>query len=163
MTVEYPQLSLQSWCTQTSIIKGGQYMDAQSYNVKVLVKYLDTDTFGHVSAPVYYEYMLHAYLEFMHLIMAIPKAEKLPNIMLKTACEYYHPVKYGDVIDICARVLKIGKKSFDVEYLMSIEEENGKRQVARGQSTHVMYDYERSCSIDIPDSFKRQIEMYQST
>lgn len=60
-------------------------MSNKAFETPVEIRYRDTDSMGHVSSPVYYDYMQSAYLEYMHDLLELPKSEKLPHIMVKTS------------------------------------------------------------------------------
>ncbi|EAY70776.1 hypothetical protein BDAG_03583 [Burkholderia dolosa AU0158] len=105
--------------------------------------------------------MLHAYLAFMHDLLDIPAAEKIPHIIGKTSCEYRRPARYGDTINVKCRVTRFGTKSFDIEYLMELDE-NADKLIAVGQSSHVTFDYESGTPIPIPDTFKQAVIDFQN-
>jgi acyl-CoA thioester hydrolase len=136
-------------------------MEKRYFKTAIDVRYRDTDSMGHVAAPVYYEYMLHAYLTFMHDLLDVPPAEKIPHIMGKTSCEYKLPARYGDVINIKSSVTRFGTKSFDVEYLMELDGRADKL-IAVGQSSHVTFDYQSNMPIAIPDEFKQSVLRFQN-
>lgn len=124
------------------------------------VRYRDTDSMGHISSPVYYDYMQSAYLEYMHLLLDLPTTEKLPHIMVKTSCEYISQAYYGDDVVVCSRVSKFGSKSFEIEHEIKHSSAEG-RLVARLLSVHVMFDYEQQTTYAVPDDFKRSVATYQ--
>lgn len=136
-------------------------MSETGYTTHIEVKYRDTDSMGHVSSPVYYDYLQHAYLSYMFDLLKLPRNQKLPHIMVKTSCEYVQPAFFGDALSIESRVIKFGTKSFEMEHLMRRDDEQNSI-VAKGSSTHVMFDYEKNCTTVIPDDFKKQVRSYQT-
>ncbi|WP_028224634.1 acyl-CoA thioesterase [Paraburkholderia ferrariae] len=130
------------------------------FETPIEVKYRDTDSAGHVSSAVYYDYLQHAYLTFMHRLLDLPLSEKLPHIMVKTACEYVQPAQYGDRITVRSSVTRFGSKSFDLEHLM-VKADDAQSVVAKAFSTHVMFDYAENATMPVPDSFKRQVAKFQ--
>jgi acyl-CoA thioester hydrolase len=137
-------------------------MMRRSFKTNLDIRYRDTDSMGHVSSPVYYEYMQTAYLEYMHRILEIPKSEKLPHIMVKTGCEYIAQAKYGDKVLVLSHVSKFGGKSFEMEHIMHIGDEQGV-VMAKAFSVHVMYDYEKQATQAVPESFKQTVLAYQGS
>ncbi|MFN4011874.1 acyl-CoA thioesterase [Pannonibacter sp.] len=137
-------------------------MTRQSFETAVEIRYRDTDSMGHVSSPVYYDYLQSAYLEYMHEILQTPKREKLPHIMVKTACEYVAQAKYGEKIVICSHITKFGTKSFEMEHVMHLDDED-RPVVARGNSVHVMFDYAKQATYPVPDEFKDKILTFQGS
>lgn len=134
----------------------------RSFHTNLEIRYRETDSMGHVSSPVYYEYMQTAYLDYMHKIMEIPKLEKLPHIMVKTSCEYIAQAKYGDKLCVLSHVSKFGGKSFEMEHVMHIGDENGP-VMAKAVSVHVWYDYEKQATQPVPESFKQTVMAYQGS
>lgn len=134
----------------------------KSYKTKLDIRYRDTDSMGHVSSPIYYDYMQSAYLEYMHDILEIPKTDKLPHIMVKTSCEYIAQARYGDKVLVQSHVTKFGTKSFEMEHVMHIGGEEGP-VMARAVSVHVMYDYDQQATQPVPESFKQTVLAYQGS
>ena len=135
-------------------------MDRQHFETPIEVKYRDVDAMGHVGSAVYYDYLQHAYLTFMHALLELPLSKKLPHIMVKTACESVRPARYGDRLKVCSRITRFGSKSFDIEHLMRLDAED-EPLVAKAYSTHVMFDYEHNASLPVPDAFRTRVERFQ--
>lgn len=135
-------------------------MTKRCFETPIEVKYREVDAMGHVGSAVYYDYLQHAYLSFMHALLDMPPTEKLPHIMVKTACEYIRPAHYGDRLKICSSVTRFGSKSFDLEHLMMLDN-NENAIVAKGYSTHVMFDYSNNASLPVPEEFKAKVERFQ--
>ncbi|WP_080426225.1 acyl-CoA thioesterase [Burkholderia ubonensis] len=136
-------------------------MEKRYFETPIEVRYRDTDSMGHVIASVYYEYMMHAYLSFMHKLMDIPMEDKIPQIMGRSSCEYVKPARYGDLIMVRSSVTRFGTKSLDVEYLMESVGGVGHR-IATGSSSHIMYDYKVRQPILISDAFKKSVLDFQT-
>lgn len=135
-----------------------------SFQTNIEIRYRDTDSMGHVSSPIYYDYMQTAYLEFMHKILEIPKSKKLPHIMVKTSCEYISQAKYGDKLRISSHITKFGTKSFEMEHVMTIDDPKRENEVvAKAVSNHVMYDYEKHATYPVPEGFKQTILAFQGS
>lgn len=132
------------------------------FQTNIEIRYRDTDSMGHVSSPIYYDYMQSAYLEYMHRILELPKSKKLPHIMVKTSCEYISQAKYGDKLCIFSYITKFGTKSFEMEHMMRIDDEKTEL-VAKATSVHVMYDYEKQATYPVPENFKKTILEFQGT
>ncbi|SDH01360.1 acyl-CoA thioesterase [Paraburkholderia phenazinium] len=133
-------------------------MAKRHYETPIVVKYRDTDSMGHVSSPVYYDYLQHAYLSYMFDLLDLPRSEKLPHIMVKTQCEYVSPAFFGDNVTVKSSVIRFGTKSFDIEHLMEREDQS---IVARGLSTHVMFDYGSNATSPVPEEFKQKVLSFQ--
>ncbi|RMC37249.1 acyl-CoA thioesterase [Paracoccus alkanivorans] len=137
-------------------------MDEKPYVTEIEIRYRDTDSMGHVSSPIYYDYLQSAYLEYMHDLLRLPKDRKLPHIMVRTSCEYVSQAVYGDRINVLSRVTRFGTKSFEMEHVMRLADDSA-REVARAASVHVMFDYEAQKTYPVPDEFKSAVATYQGS
>ncbi|MBC3214900.1 acyl-CoA thioesterase [Serratia fonticola] len=138
-------------------------MEKQAFIIALEVKYRDTDSMGHVSSPVYYEYIQHAYVKYMHSLLAIPYSEKLPQIMVKTCCEYIAPAILGDNLEVSCRVVKFGSKSFEIQYQIHKSQHGDKTLIAQATSTHVCFDYQLNQSIPVPEDMKQRVTHFQDS
>lgn len=136
-------------------------MEKQAFVITLEVKYRDTDSMGHVSSPVYYEYIQHAYVKYMHTLLAIPYSEKLPQIMVKTSCEYIAPAMLCDHLEVSSRVVNFGSKSFEMHYEFHKNVHGDKTLIAKGASTHVCFDYMLNKSVLVPDEMKQRVINFQ--
>ncbi len=125
------------------------------------VKYRDTDSMGHVSSPVYYEYIQHAYVKYMHTLLAIPFSEKLPQIMVKTSCEYIAPAVLCDRLRVTCSVTDFGNKSFGMQYDIYQENKDERKLIAKGTSKHVCFDYHFNKSVPVPEEMKTRVLNFQ--
>jgi acyl-CoA thioester hydrolase len=135
-------------------------MNRRSYETNIDIRYRDTDSMGHVSSPVYYDYLQSAYLAYMHDLLALPKSEKLPHIMVRTECSYVAQAKYGDALVVRSHVTNFGGKSFEMEHVMQIAGDDG-NVVAKAVSVHVMYDYAKQATYQVPEEFKQRVRSFQ--
>jgi acyl-CoA thioester hydrolase len=140
-------------------------MSKLHHTTPIEVKYRDTDSVGHVSSPVYYDYLQHAYIKYMFHLLQLPHEEKLPHIMVKTSCEYLKPARFGDSLTVRSSVTKFGTKSFELEYLMCLDKGDDADAepeiIARGASTHVMFDHGSQRTAAVPDDFKNRVLAFQ--
>ncbi|MFW8595109.1 acyl-CoA thioesterase [Cribrihabitans neustonicus] len=135
-------------------------MTQRAFETPIDIRYRDTDSMGHVSSPVYYDYMQSAYLEYMHNLLELPKSQKLPHIMVKTSCDYVSQAMYGEKLVVLSRVTKFGSKSFEMSHEMRLGGADG-RIVAKAGSVHVMFDYEKQATYPVPDAFKAAVAAFQ--
>ena len=135
-------------------------MTQRAFETRIEGRYRDTDSMGHISSPIYYDYMQSAYLEYMHALLELPKSEKLPHIMVKTACEYISQAYYGDTVVVLSKVSKFGGKSFEIDHEIRLGSADG-RVVAKLQSVHVMFDYEKQSTYPVPDDFRSRVAEFQ--
>ncbi|KIU52791.1 MULTISPECIES: thioesterase family protein [Pseudomonas] len=135
-------------------------MSQKGFETVIEIKYRDTDSMGHVSSPIYYDYMQHAYLCYMHHLLQLPKSEKLPHIMVRSECDYLKQAMYGETLVVSSAVVKFGTKSFEIEHTMRRQDDTHE-VVARAKSYHVMFDYDKQATVPVPQAFKDQVLAFQ--
>ncbi|MGH8782877.1 acyl-CoA thioesterase [Paraburkholderia sp.] len=133
---------------------------SRAFTLKFEVAYRDQDPAGHVSATMYYVYMLNAYMAYAHELLQVPLTDGIPQIMLKTSCEYVHPAKWGDILEVSALITRLGTKSFDIEYVITSASDKD-LVIAKGGSTHVAYDYATERTVPLSSAFRERVHAYQ--
>jgi acyl-CoA thioester hydrolase len=133
---------------------------SRAFTLRFDVTYRDQDPAGHVSATMYYVYMLNAYMAYAHELLDVPLDQGIPQIMVKTSCEYVHPAKWGDTLEVSARITRLGTKSLDIDYVIT-RVDGAATVIARGASTHVAYDYETERTVPLTDAFRERVRLYQ--
>lgn len=78
-------------------------------------------------------------------------------------CDYLKETKLLEPnLKIGLRIARLGKKSFDFEYLLTSQTENNEAVIhAFGKSTQVLIDLKQGKSIEIPTWLREDIESYE--
>jgi acyl-CoA thioester hydrolase len=114
------------------------------------VRFRDTDGMGHVNNAVFSTYLEQARLAWFGTDEKNPLADV---ILARTEIDFRSPVRSGEVVEIGVRPVRLGNKSFELEYELRA---NG-RVVAEARSVLVGYDYERAESTTIPERWRRRL------
>jgi 1,4-dihydroxy-2-naphthoyl-CoA hydrolase len=104
------------------------------YGVTTLIH--DVDAAGVMFFAHYFRYAHDAYEAFMSEIgfplnELIKKGWMLP--LVHSEADFKHPARHGDEIAIELRLMKIGKSSFTIGYVLKIAQ----REIAKLSTTHV--------------------------
>jgi len=77
------------------------------------------------------------------------------SALVEASCRFSSPLYFDDVIDVYTRVNRLGRSSFEMDYLIVVPE----RDVvsARGKTVTVFFDPETNKSIPMPEDFKQAI------
>lgn len=121
------------------------------YSTDIKVIFRDIDALGHVNNAVFFTYMETARTSFFMDELNLSGPNELPLIIAQATCNYRSAARFGDVLNVDIHVSRIGKKSFDLNYLISTKDG---RQIADGLTVMVTYDYEAMTSIPIPQNLK---------
>ena len=128
------------------------------FKIPVHIRWSDMDELGHVNNAIYatfYEegrsHFLSSECQWNWAIDGI--------ILAKLSMEFKRPLRVDDVCHQYVRVLKIGTKSFELEYLISRKSADDKEEIAaHAQSVLVMYDYKTHSSIEIPTRLRERLK-----
>jgi acyl-CoA thioester hydrolase len=113
------------------------------------VRFRDLDAMGHVNNAVYSTFLEQARLAFLE-----PLGAKVTSMILaRLEIDFRSPAELGETVAIDVAPTRIGTKSFDLEYVLSV----GGRTVAEAKTVLVAYDYEHARSIEIPDEWKERL------
>ncbi|MBI4632180.1 MAG: acyl-CoA thioesterase [Chloroflexi bacterium] len=85
------------------------------------------------------------------------RTARIRIIIAEAHCSYKKPVQLGDRVEVSVRVSRLGNKSFEIEYLLSVKDD----EVAKGRTTQVAYDYQSEKSIAVPIEWRKKIEEFE--
>lgn len=125
------------------------------------IRFADLDAFGHVNHAKYFTFMEQGrfqYFDAVGLWNTSRPFHELGIIIAEAHCSYKKPVMLGERVDVSVRVSRLGNKSFEIEYLLSVKDE----EVAKGRTTQVAYDYQSEKSIAVPVEWRSKIEKFES-
>lgn len=133
------------------------------FSFPVRVRYDEIDGQRVVFYGVYLTYFDVAFTEYMRH-MGINYAEITASgtwdtAVVKTVIEYKAPAFFDEILCICVRVSKIGRKSFTVDFEVYKEETDV--LVAKGQNIYVTYDAKTRQAIEVPLDIKKSFEEYE--
>jgi len=128
-------------------------------STKVKVRFADIDSMGHVNNAKFFTYMEQARVEYFRKIKDLDfrTQEGAPGtsvILASIRCDFLAPVYLDEELSVSVRTTKMGRSSFSMEYL--IQDTASGREVGRGESTQVYFDYQNEKSLEIPDSLRKK-------
>ncbi len=128
-------------------------------------RWSDFDPIGHVNNVFYFEYFQIGRAYYM---MASSKKWQWTRHMFVIAhieADYQKELRpNANEPRIGVRVSKIGKKSFDFEYIVTSKSDEGEDIIhCTGKSTQVMYDMIDKKSMELPDWVKNDFTNYEDS
>lgn len=114
------------------------------------VRFRDLDGMGHVNNAVFSTYLEQARLAWFGQDEETPLRDV---ILARTEIDFRAQVGEGEIVDIGVRPVRVGTKSFELEYELRADG----RLVAEAKSILVGYDYARGESVPVPDRWKRRL------
>jgi acyl-CoA thioester hydrolase len=111
-------------------------MDGYPVVVDLEVRYRDLDPLGHVNNAVYLSYIEHARVPYFELLGLARGAfgEGAAPVVARAEIDYLRPVFLGQRVRVGARIVRLGRTSFTMAYLVAAD---GK-PAARAKTVHVM-------------------------
>ena len=134
--------------------------DSFLFKTTIETRFADFDMMGHVNNAVYFTYMEIARTKYW--VNAIKWDWKRTGVIIaKASLDYIKPILIDDKIHMYVRTSRIGKSSFDLEYLL-VKIENGQEVVcSKGKTVCVAFDYQSKTSTAIPESEKNKMLIFE--
>jgi len=135
-------------------------IDSFKYKTIIETRFADFDMMGHVNNATYFTFMEIARTKYW--VQAVQWDWKKTGVVIAQASlEYITPVFLDDKISMYVRTSRIGKSSFDLEYLL-IKMVNGEEVIcSKGKTVCVAFDYEAKASVAIPEEEKNKMMIFE--
>ena len=123
--------------------------DSFKYKTTIEMRFADLDMMGHVNNAVYFTYMEIGRSKYWN--DAIKWDWKKTGVVIgQASIDYITPIFLEDKVSMYVKTSRIGKTSFDLEYLI-VKDVHGKEVIcSKGKSICVSFDYNSKKSIAIP-------------
>ncbi len=126
------------------------------------IRFIDVDAFGHVNNAHYLTYFEQARVKYFDDIMGWKYDWSRQGIILARAeINYKEPVLFRDDLFIMTHCSRIGKKSFDLDYLVIKKSNEQEIVLAEGKTVMVAYDYDAGESIAVPEKWIGAIKKFE--
>lgn len=125
------------------------------------VQWGDQDSFQHVNNTIYFRWFESVRIVYLERIgfSQLMERQGLGPILAAISCQFRAPVTYPDVVQIGARVTRLGRSSVAMEH--RLYSERLAKVAAEGDSTLVAFDYRAQKSQPIPDDVRAAIEQLE--
>ncbi len=122
----------------------------------------EMDAQQHVNNVVYFRYIENARIAYYDKVRAWEVREKtgIGTVLASTQCRYRAPLTYPDTLSVGAKVTKLEKDRFTMEYRV-VSHKLG-RIAAEGKGVLVTYDYGENRKAPVPDELRRNIIALES-
>ncbi len=137
-------------------------MSTYRFTHPIEIRYGDLDPQGHLNNAKYLTYFEQARIQYLiHLGLFRPGQSflEIGIILAEARVTFLKPVHFGQSIEVCVRVTRLGNKSFEMEYLLRDRQTH--EELARGSSIQVTYDYYNAQTIPIPPIWRQTIAEFE--
>lgn len=127
----------------------------------IQVRYADLDPQGHVNNARYLSYLEQARVGYL-LDLGLWDEQSFTDVGVLLAdahVDFLAPIYLGDSIRVGVRVARLGKKSLEMKYL--IQDSQTQKELARGSTALVAYDYTTRDPIPIPEVWRHAIATFE--
>ena len=130
-------------------------------NTQIHVRFADIDAMGHVNHAKFFTYMEQARVAYFKKVPELDFSDHMGQpknsvILASIQCDFLSPAFLDEVLNVGIRISRLGRSSIEMEYL--IRTKDGSREVAKGKSTLVYFDYDSQKTQAIPQGLKDQFE-----
>ncbi len=127
----------------------------------VEIRYGDIDAQRHVNNARYFSFMEQARVRYFQNLGLWQGRDfdTIGIILAEQRCKYFEPIMYDQEIHVGVRIVRLGQKSMDTEYLIQVPDSQS--VLAFGEAILVAYSYEEGCSISIPETWRRTIVEFE--
>jgi acyl-CoA thioester hydrolase len=128
--------------------------------ITLTTRFADVDMLGHVNNAKYLTYIEEARIAYAEAVFRAPTDP--PDqfmILARTVIDYLLPIKSNQKLNVYTRCSRLGRKSFDLSYMMVTKETE--QLVCTSVTTMVGYDYKLNQSMLIPETWRERIMAYE--
>jgi|YNPMSStandDraft_2_1061718.scaffolds.fasta_scaffold00472_13 acyl-CoA thioester hydrolase len=123
----------------------------------ISVRYNDLDTLKHVNNATYLVYLEEARVHYAKQVLGWNgDLNQLDMLLAHVKVDFLLPIFLNSPLVIHTRVNKIGNKSFEMEYLLVIEEIE-RKLAAKANTVLVYYDMRMQQTAPIPENLRNAI------
>lgn len=127
-------------------------------SVDVPVRFRDLDALGHVNNAVFFTFLEIARVRYLEVLGSSDPdpTRRFPFLLGEASCRFLSTVSLDDVVRVHVRASKVGTKSFDFEYLLTLADDGS--PVATARTTQVSFDFAQGRSMAVPVEFRDKLE-----
>jgi acyl-CoA thioester hydrolase len=135
-------------------------IDSFKYKTVIETRFADFDMMGHVNNSVYFTYLEIARVKYWK--HAINWDWKKTGVVIgQAALKYIVPIFLEDQIHVYVRTSRIGRSSFDLEYLI-VKKKDGKEVVcSKGMTVCVAFDHQSKQATPIPEKERNKMILFE--
>lgn len=145
------------------------------------VRWADIDALQHVNNAVFLSYFEQARIDYFRAL-GCWDWDKVGMLLARTEVDYLRPLLIRDRAWILTRTLKLGTKSFEMEYLIVREAQDWSadlrpsprnsannipadlmaqgplQSITKAKSVLVAYDFEKNCTVPVPEAYRLALQ-----
>jgi len=124
--------------------------DSFRFWTAVSIRFSDQDPLGHINNVAYAAYIEAARTMFLGGLLDSKTNQNIDFVLASVTIDYIKEAYYPGIIDVGARLVRIGNKSIVSGYSAFL----GDSCIATSTSTNVFFDPTQHCSVSVPDNVR---------
>lgn len=139
-----------------------EHISSYKHKIKIQVRFKDIDKQGHVNNANHLTYFETARVEYFKDVFR-NKIDWIKKGMILAHSEitYKSPIFLEDNIYCYTKINKFGTKSFEIENIITKEQNGGIELAAFGKSVLVCIDYETKETIEVPKEWIEAVKAFE--
>ncbi|KAJ3762532.1 HotDog domain-containing protein [Lentinula raphanica] len=127
------------------------------YILQYRTRWSDNDQYSHINNSIYY-HMFDSVVNTYLIEACGQKPQESPSIGLVVSswCQFFAPLSFPDILDLCLRVTKLGSSS--VTYEIGVFNQGSDFPAAVGGYTHVFVDNQSRRSVPMSPQIRSGLE-----
>ncbi len=131
------------------------------FSLDLQVRWIDLDPLNHVNNSVFIQYFELGRGKYMSEASPSWNWHKNMFLIANITCNYKKELKLTDLQPkIWVKAGKLGTKSFELDYLVTSQENEDRFVHAEGKSTQVMFDLKERRTIELPGWLKAELSNF---
>lgn len=140
-----------------------ELLSSYVHKIKIQIRFKDIDKQGHVNNANHITYFETARVEyFKDVFRNSIDWIKTGMILANTEITYKRPILLEDQVYCYTKITRFGTKSFEIENVLTIEDEHYKYLCAFGKSTLVCINYDTKKTIEVPKEWVESVQLKTS-
>jgi acyl-CoA thioester hydrolase len=131
-----------------------QSLESYRHWTKVTIRFSDQDPLGHVNNVAYAAYVEASRTMFVGNLIDTNVDKDIDFILVSVKIDYLKEIKYPGTVEVGARVIRLGNKSFTTGFGVFLEG----RCVATSESVNVFFSLKTRRTVAIPAHIRSLLE-----
>ncbi|MDF2448592.1 MAG: acyl-CoA thioesterase [Bacteroidota bacterium] len=139
-----------------------ELLSSYIHKIKIQIRFKDIDKQGHVNNANHITYFETARVEYFKDVFR-NKIDWINTgmILASTEITYKRPILLEDDVYCYTKITKFGTKSFEIENVLTIEDQHNKYLCASGKSTLVCINYTNKETIEVPKAWIESVRAFE--
>lgn len=137
--------------------------DGYTHVIPMEVRFADLDVLGHLNNAKYATYIEQARIQYVIDVCGFQGLwNELGMILARIEIDFKAPILYGDSVKIYTRCVRLGGKSFDLDYQITRQSPAMPEPAVAATSRTVLvaFDYTTQQTIPVPEAWRTAMSQY---